>query len=239
MKHKLIDFLTCSLFLLLILIVSSCTKKEDPKSSQTPVEDELVFKPLNQPEEQSGPVMNHGRPLKDIARDYQDALSRHDIEEALSYLDDDFRIIYPDGNIVRGKETVREIMEWDVALNSVLTIDGMEASGNSVTLGRITETNSFLNQLGIDEAQYEAGTELIFRNGLIVNTIPTGFTSDSLAQVQSGFAPLLDWMKNHYPDAVNRLMTPDGGFVYTKENAKEWLTLMREWNDSRDTSNGT
>ncbi len=222
MKNRSTGFIILGLLAVLLLgpLPLSCTRDSDQKAADVdPV-----------------PVATPRRTLEDISDDYMAARNRQDVDETLSYFDEYCQISPPHGDIIAGKDAIRKIMEWDAALGSVLTVDGMEGLGNTITLGSIMEHNAFFDLLGINAAGYEPGSELIFRDGLIIEVIPSGFTAESIAQMRLKMPPLLQWISAQYPEALPRLMTAEGDFNYSGENGKEWLTLLQEWKVAQNAS---
>jgi hypothetical protein len=163
----------------------------------------------------------------DLVKAYQGAYNSHDLDGLMSLFTDDAAFEVVGQFVLKGKEDVRRVAEYDSALNIHMTISQFTTRGDTVWC-HLAETNDWLKTAGIGEATYSA--MFVIEDGLIklIRGESTPEIDKALNQV---LEPLLEWASKERPEQLAE-MTPEGKFAYNAENAKKSLALLREWQEA-------
>ncbi len=163
--------------------------------------------------------------LNSVVLEYLGSHNKHNIEKELSYLTED--IIFEAVNIwtKEGKEQIRNLAEYDAAINSELISYDFKISNDTV-ICKVIEKNDWFRLVGIDSVEYEYSYFIIV-DGLI-SKIVAKLTPHSTELISSKLQSIIKWASKNKPELLNELM-PKGEFLYTKESAIKWLTLLKDW----------
>lgn len=165
--------------------------------------------------------------------EYERRVNADNVEGVLELWADDGVYELKGTALLKGKEALRGLAEWDSVLQTRLTFHEMTTEGDTV-LVNVVESSKWLTAVGIEQLVHPS-TIIIFRGGLIsrieseTDTVGTNAVNRSLDAV-------LSWALTARPQAVRRLVS-DTGLQYTGENAALWLQLLEEWR-AEFTSNG-
>ncbi|MCK4856845.1 MAG: nuclear transport factor 2 family protein [candidate division Zixibacteria bacterium] len=159
---------------------------------------------------------------------YLEAHNSHDVDKTMRLFADDIRYEIVDMWVVEGREELAKLEGWDAALNSWYTFTDYQVNGDTVTF-KIAECNDWFKLAGINEMRYEFGS-MIFDNGLI-KEIRVKLTPASIAAGQKAYSAVMEWASRERRDKVAQLM-PDGELVYNAANARQWLSLLRDWKEA-------
>lgn len=165
-----------------------------------------------------------GHKPADIVTAYQEAVNAGDIDQVMSLYAEDARFRVPGLFDLQGPEELRGLAQYDRALNTTLEFSQMEARGDTVFC-RAKETNDWIETADIGELYYEG--IIVVRRGRI-EVIEASFTPETDRAFRRVMMPLMEWARAERPEELAELM-PQGEFVYTAENAKSYLSLLREF----------
>ena len=166
-----------------------------------------------------------------VVKEYESAFNSHDVNKLTSLFTDNAVIELSSLNHIKGKNQIRDYVEYDSALSAQITIsDIAENDGRAFFV--MTLKNDFLKTLGIDEAKYS----LIFKvdDGKIEN-ISGSATNETEIKLKSFQNAFILWAAREKPDVLNEI-TPNGNLVYNAENAKRYLKLVIEWKQDNNPS---
>ncbi|NIN00544.1 MAG: hypothetical protein GTO24_21410 [candidate division Zixibacteria bacterium] len=160
----------------------------------------------------------------DLVKAYGHAYNSHDLAELLPLFAEDATFDLMGQFVLKGKEDIRNVAEYDFALHIHMTIDQVVQKGDTVFC-ELIEMNDWLEVSKIDEAFYSA--QFVVERGLIkhIRGTPTPETEKAFEEV---LTPLLKWASEHKPEQLAEMM-PEGKFVYNAENAEKSLAILREW----------
>lgn len=155
---------------------------------------------------------------------YEKAYNSHDFERIMSLYAEDATFGVAGQFVLQGKEKIRGITEYNIALNVYMSFSECIIQGDTV-ICKLAETNDWIKMAGIKEAYYSA--VFVFGDGLIKLIIaePTPETSEAFMQV---LKPLVEWATKESPQRLAEMM-PEGEWVYNEANANRWLFLLYEW----------
>ena len=158
---------------------------------------------------------------------YEDAYNSYDLDRVLSLFAEDAAFEVVGQFVCQGKEDIRRVAEYDSVLNIHMSIIKFATKDNTVSC-ELVETNDWLKTSGIGEARYTG--KFVFEEGLIklIQGKPAPETEQAFNQVLN---PLMEWASKERPEQLARMM-PEGKFVYSAENAKKSLALLREWQET-------
>lgn len=162
--------------------------------------------------------------LKNRVKVYEKAYNSHNLERIMSLYAENATFEVVGQFVLKSKEQIRDLTEYDIALNIHMYISEYIAKGDTI-ICKLAETNDWLKTAGIKKAHYSM--KLVFSNGLIklLRAKATSETNQAFSQM---FNPLTEWASKERPLRLAEMM-PAGRFVYNSENAKKALALLQEW----------
>ena len=175
-------------------------------------------------------LMSCAPDLAERVREYEAIYNTHDVDKIMSFYTDDVRFEIVGVWVKHGKESVRELAEWDEATNLRMTISDISVSGDTATF-ILAEQNEWWTLAGIGEVRYEPCVT-VFRDGLICELRAT-MTQESIDAYAKSWPSIIAWAKQHRPELVAELL-PGGRFIYGREPARKWLSLLQEWREAQE-----
>ena len=166
-----------------------------------------------------------------IFQRYVDAVNRKAIEEALSLHRADAEFIIPGQRPVRGTESMRSLLEWDVVMGTHLEFSGFEERGDTLFVASGVESNAWFSGVGLESIEYGAGLRVVFDGDLITGIYPSGLTPDSASEFKAHVGAFMTWAGTHAPDELERLL-PEGYFQYDSQSAHAWIKLLGRYKDA-------
>ena len=170
-------------------------------------------------------ILSCSSDLKDRVEIYEKAHNNHDVEGALSCFTEDFVFEVSGHCIAEYKYKMRELEEWDAAINSQFTFTDVKIFGDTVVC-KLIERNDWFRLAGIDAIYYDS-IRITFRNGLI-EAMEAEQNEKSIIAAQEAFQSFIEWAAEEHSYELAELMYGIE-FVFSKDNADRWLSLLREW----------
>jgi hypothetical protein len=164
---------------------------------------------------------------EDRVKAFEEAANSGDVEKSLSFYADDVRFeIAGTPMVIEGKENLRKPIEENFILNGRLTFTDIKVNGNTATY-KVKEQNDWLKAAGIDALYYEYD-QITFEDGLIKKETakPTQESAKIMAEFQQSFEK---WASEKQAQEWAKLKSEG----ITKENVGKWLTLVRQWRESK------
>ena len=109
--------------------------------------------------------MGNSNNLIDLVKTFQEKVNQHDVEEIMSLFTEDAEFEIVGLSKFSGKQNVKNIFEYDVAVNTNLQFINCKSEAGRVHC-QILERNDRLDAIGISELKYSSCV-FSFRNGLI------------------------------------------------------------------------
>lgn len=169
---------------------------------------------------------------REVLQRYAGFRSARDMHGLLALHAEDTEFIPPGQNPIRGKDFLRRLYEWDFALQPELTMQGIQATRDVLTVDSLVERNMWFAALGIREVRLRPGTRFVLRGGLIAGIYPAAFSEVSERELEEKLPLLVSWLSRTRPN-VKELLLPGGKFRYDRERAMLWLTILPDWDRSR------
>ena len=166
--------------------------------------------------------------LKERFEAYRRAYNQHDSKAVLSLLAPDYEFKVANSTYKVAKKDISGLLEWDFAMNAQSAYSDVEVKGNTISAS-LTEQKDFYKSIGISERKYRF-TFIYSEAGLIKQAILEKALSDT-ASFDEALKPALDWARKERPQELSEIY-PDGKFIYNKQMAKRWLTLLRDWREA-------
>ncbi|MFQ5753454.1 MAG: nuclear transport factor 2 family protein [bacterium] len=157
---------------------------------------------------------------------YAEASNNHDVKKIVSLHAEDATFEVVGSFVLKGKDNIRKVAEYDSVLNIHMTIRNIVTRSDTVICD-LSEINDWLRTAGIGEAHYSVRFEL--RNGFI-KFLHAEATQKTEQAFNAVLKPLIAWALKERPQQLAEMM-PAGEFVYNAENAKKSLSLLREWQE--------
>jgi len=163
-----------------------------------------------------------------VIRAYEQAHNRHDVEGGLSHYSDDIVFKIEGVWTKTGRDEIRGLEVWDSTLNSQLHFEIKSIRGDTVFC-KVTENNDWFDAFGIGQVVHNP-VLLVLENGKIKNI---SVTHSGLANQKIGAAvkSIYTWSQQTGDTTINELIK-NGEFVYSKEAALKWLSLLKKKSSS-------
>ncbi len=160
----------------------------------------------------------------EVIESYQQANNGHDLDKLMSLYAEDVTFKVPETFALQGREQLRDLAEYDFALDVHMSCSQFTSRGDSV-MCQLTETNDWLRTAGIEKAQYSM--TFVVGGGLI-RSITAEPDPTTIRAYRLVWMSLLTWAKEESPELAKEMM-PEGQFIYNAQNARHLLSLLREW----------
>jgi hypothetical protein len=158
-------------------------------------------------------------------KEYEQAHNNHDAERVMALFTDDVQFETAGEWIMTGKKKIRDLEEWDAALNNILSFTDLSASRDAVTC-KAVERSDLLKLAGFKEVKYDS-VAVEFRGDLIKKITVRTAEEDRVATSDT-FHSMVDWARRERYDEIAKLVS-NGKFAYNARNARGWMVLMQEW----------
>ena len=164
-----------------------------------------------------------------LVQTYQEAANNHDLDAIMDMFTDDAEFELVGQAKITGHEQLRALHDYDTGLHTELQFYNCVAAENTVTC-EVREQNDWQRAANIPEYHYTSAV-FTFKDGLIQKIVAT--MSPESAQVLGATMQAFNkWAMGKRPDAVAKLLTPDGQFIYAQESARIVVDLLKEWQAS-------
>lgn len=148
-----------------------------------------------------------------------------DLESALKLFADEPTLHFGPLGTITGLTGIRGILEYDLALNTHLQLEGCMVNGLEVRC-RVVESNDWLETVGIDSITYDENRFNFTQDGRI-ESISATLSAESSQFLGAAMAEFHEWATTHNSVAYGDLFNEEGKFVYSGDNAAKVLTLLR------------
>lgn len=160
-----------------------------------------------------------------LIRAYEKAHNAHDVERSLDFYNDTVAYELSGVWVKKGKDQIRELEEWDAALNSNLKFESIAVHKDSLFC-MVVEKNDWFKAVGIDQLVHNP-TVFIVKDGSIHKIIATPSAEDR-RKIDTSINSIFDWSLEVNDSSVFGLIQNEE-FIYSNQSAKQWLTLFKKW----------
>lgn len=174
----------------------------------------------------NSPTILAGDGLELVER-YQSLSNQHRVDELLMLYADDAELDFGPMGVIRGKEQIRGIHEYDRAIDTVLSMHHCQSDANGIACQTV-EKNNWLRTAGIAEINYDKTVISLNKAGLIerVSAQPSPESGAVLGRAMQEFGA---WAQAHEPSAYAELFRDDGSFIFGYESGQRVLNLLQQW----------
>ncbi len=160
---------------------------------------------------------------EEIITQYEAAHNSHDIEGSMSMYHDDIEFELKGTWVKIGSKAVRELAEWDAALNSNLRFTNMRVNSDSIYCEAV-EKNDWFKAAGIDSIIHNP-VIFILDQKKIKKII--AFPSEKVGQQVGDFiGSVFQWSETAQDPTIHKLIV-DEEFLYSREAAAKWMDLFK------------
>ena len=163
---------------------------------------------------------------------YRNALNNHDIEKALSFLAENFKLVFIDFDMTMTKEQVVDVLGWDAGANGKVTHGELQIFENTIA-SIFSEQNDFLKLIDIPELKakitYEFGED-----GLIEQQLYEALPNQP--SFEKRMRPAVEWAMVHRKEEL-AVIYPHNQMVFNEEMARRWVALLQEWHTATSRKN--
>jgi len=161
-----------------------------------------------------------------VVEDYVSSYNSHQVDKIITLYADSvtFEVIGFNINI-RGREAVRSIVEYDSALNTIMTLSNIRVSDDTVFCS-LSEQNDWVDAAEIPAAFYPRTMFIVEDNK--ISQIHAEIADSSLENFERVLDYFVFWGNDKYPEKM-KTMAPEGDFIYNAENGAMVVEMLREW----------
>jgi len=159
-----------------------------------------------------------------IVENYIKIHNSHDVQKSLSYYSDDITFELVGTWIKSGRKEIKSLEEWDSAVSSNLKLSLFKTSGDTLFY-TAKEKNDWFTAIGIGKINYDS-VLFILKNGKI-NKIIAIPSPEINVKIGKAMNSIMTWAAQTNISLSD--LIPNGKFIYSKESAKKWLVLLKEW----------
>ncbi len=165
-----------------------------------------------------------GTDLKVVLERYLKASDRHDLKTLRAMTAED--AVWKLGpDLLAGRDAVLAPNACDAGANTRLKWSNVVVHGNSVEF-ELVERNDIIRALGIPELRHFVRFTF---EGELVKRKEESQPAVGIEALQAKGALFLTWLRQSHPKALRRIMTPEGRFIYSRENCRMEAKLAAEW----------
>ncbi len=132
---------------------------------------------------------------------------------------------------ITGLKEVRDILEYDITLNTQLQFEECKATELEVTC-RAIETNDWLKEADIEVVTYDENRFIFTSDGRIKSGI-LKLSAKSRQLLVDAMTQFDVWARRNYLSDYMVLFSDEGTFVYNSKNAQKVLILLHQWKASK------
>lgn len=149
------------------------------------------------------------------------------VESAIELFSEDAVLDFGPLGSITGLDEVRNILEYDLALNTRVRFEQCEVSGQEVAC-RAAETNDWLRTVGIESISYDESV-FAFTTDRHIRSVTSALSEESGRAIGAVMVDFDAWARRNQPEEYAELFSGDGAFVYSRENGQKVLALLRQW----------
>jgi len=170
--------------------------------------------------------MNNQEDVLSLMQRLQALGDRYKVGDLLELFNDDAQFQVMDHSTLIGKESIRQVFEYDAAANTELRFINLLPHGDGLTCQMIAR-NDRLKAMGIDEVFYRSCT-ISLKEGRIQKFVATVEEKVS-RRIKERVEAFVAWLAREHPAEFSRLCTPEGNLIYNAVNGQECVPLIKEW----------
>lgn len=150
-----------------------------------------------------------------------------DLESAIELFAEDSTLDFGPLGLIEGLPAIRQILEYDLALNTHLEFESCDATGHEVRC-RAVESNEWLETAGIASITYTENKFVFGEDGRIESVSAT-LAPESAQAMGAAVSEFHQWATTNRPAEYGELFSDEGAFAYSRNNAEKVLVLLRAW----------
>jgi hypothetical protein len=160
---------------------------------------------------------------QEVVKSYITAHNAHDIENSLSFYDENIELELKGVWTKKGLSELRSLEEWDAALNSNLKLASITSIEDTVFC-RIIENNDWFVAVDIADLVHDPAV-FVVNNGKIKKIIAYPMKKTG-KDIEDAIGALYHWSQKAQDSTINELIY-NGQFEYSAIAAEKWLELFR------------
>ncbi len=164
--------------------------------------------------------------------DFEQRKNDGDLDAVMELFADDPMLNFGPLGTISGLTDVRNILEYDLALNAHLELQACDAAGQEVSC-RVVESNDWLRTVDIESIEYDENRFVFSEDGRI-KAVHASLAAASAQSIGAAMAEFHQWATTTQPEAYSELFSEQGAFVYSGENAEKVLSLLRASRSNQD-----
>ena len=159
--------------------------------------------------------------------EFQEYKNGGNLESALNLFADKPTLHFGPLGTISGLNEIRDILEYDIALNTHLRFQECRANAAEVVC-RVEETNDWLKLAEIASITYDENKFSFSLDGRI-QSIEARLSAESRQMLGAAMVQFDEWAKTNQPIEYAELFSKEGAFIYSHDNAEKVLALLKAW----------
>jgi limonene-1,2-epoxide hydrolase len=168
--------------------------------------------------------------LIDLVKTFQERVNQHDIEKIMTMFTEDFTLEDVGLSKFSGKQQIKNILEYHAGVNTNVQFINCKSEGNTVHCQMLLR-NDKLDAMGIGEVK-SSSCIFTFKDNLI-QSIAVEWPPDFVEYNSKFLKKFIPWLTENYPDDYSRMFMPDGRFIFSLENGRDFSSLIRKWSEEQ------
>jgi len=168
--------------------------------------------------------------LIDLVKTFQERVNQHDIEKIMTMFTEDATFEEVGFPKIKEKQQIKINFEYHAGVNTNVQFTNCKSEGNSVHCQMLLRNDAF-DAIGIGELK-SSSCIFTFKDNLIqcfAAEIPSDFV-EHRSKILKKFIP---WLTEYHPDDYSRMFMPDGSFIFSLENGRDLVSLIRKWSEEQ------
>ena len=168
--------------------------------------------------------------LIDLVESFQERVNQHDVEKIMTMFTEDFTL--EGGGISKssGKQQIKNIFECQAVMNTNVQYINCKSEGNTVHCQMLLRSDP-LDAQGIGEVK-SSSCIFTFKDNLI-QSLADEWPPDVVEYNSKFWKKFIPWLTENYPDDYSRMFMPDGRFIFSLENGRDLVSLIRKWSEEQ------
>ena len=168
---------------------------------------------------------------EEVIKSYMEAHNTHDIEKALSFVDDQVVFDLKGVWVKEGKSAMKTLEKWDSTLNSNLRLESIKMV-NDTLFCKVVENNDWFRSVGITDLVHDPVAFIVEEDK--ISKIIAYPSQETGQQIEAAVGSLFQWSAQVQDSTIHELII-DGQFIYSSDAANRWLELFEKRNSTDST----
>jgi hypothetical protein len=170
--------------------------------------------------------------LIDLVKTFQERVNQHDIEKIMTMFTEDATFEEVGFPKTTGKQQIKINFEYHAGVNTNVQFINCKSEGNTVHCQMLLRSDP-LDAQGIGEVK-SSSCIFTFKDNLI-QSLADEWPPDVVEYNSKFWKKFIPWLTENHQDDYSRMFMPDGRFIFSLENGRDLVSLIRKWSEEQKT----